>query len=171
MTSLYHFASQSPNNIGVSQHFVKKNSEKEHAYNQHKGRLNTNDAKDSTFHWQTIIIECLEVCNKRTVGLFVWSRDHSQSDCSSKYLNWKCVSAVFIVGIAVKTATIRELGARTSSRSWTPLSYQPLLRPNTLEQRSATQRSKVFSGGIFCCAAKTLQGFSQSKYGKAMVMT
>ena len=50
MTSLYHFASQSPNNIGVSQHFVKKNSEKEHAYNQHIGRLNTNDAKDSTFH-------------------------------------------------------------------------------------------------------------------------
>ena len=106
---------QSPNNIGVSQHFVKKNSEKEHVYNQHIGRLNTNDAKDSTFHWQTIIIECLEVCNKRTVGLFVWSRDHSESPCSSKYLYWKCVCAVFIVGIAVKTATIGELGARTSS--------------------------------------------------------
>ena len=42
------------------------------------------------------------------------------------------------------------------------------LGPNT--QRSAGQQ--VFSGGIFCCAAITLQGFSQSKLeGKAIVMT
>ena len=73
------YSPQSPNNIGVSQHFVKKNSVKDHAYNQHIGRLNTNDATDSTFHWQTIITECLEECNKHTVGLFVWSRDHSLS--------------------------------------------------------------------------------------------
>ena len=100
---------QSPNNIDVSQHFVKKNSERKHAYNQHIGGLNTNDAKDPTFHWQTIIIEYLEVCNKRIVGLFVWSRDHWQSPWCSKYLNRKWVSAVKIAGIAVKTATIKEL--------------------------------------------------------------
>ena len=100
---------QSPNNIDVSQHFVKKKSERKNAYNQHIGRLNTNDAKDSAFHWQTIIIEYLEVCYERTVGLFVWSRDHLQSPCCSKYLNRKWVSAVKIAGIAVKTATIKEL--------------------------------------------------------------
>ena len=46
----HRYSPQSPNNIGVSQHFVKKNSVKDHAYNQHIGRLNTNDATDSTFH-------------------------------------------------------------------------------------------------------------------------
>ena len=51
--------------------------------------FNTNEIKDSTFHCQTIIIECLEVCKKRTVGLFVWSRDHCHSPCYSKYLNRK----------------------------------------------------------------------------------
>ena len=100
---------QSPNNIDISQHFVKKNSERKHAYNQQIGRLNTNDATDSTFHRQTIIIEYLEVCNKRIVGLFVWSRDHWQSPCWSKYLNRIRRSAVKLAGIAVKTATIKEL--------------------------------------------------------------
>ena len=108
---------QSPNNIDVSQHF-KKNSERKHAYNQHIGCLKTNDAKDSTFHWQTIIIEYLEVCNKRIVRLFVWSRDHCQSPCCSKYLNRKWVSAVKIAGIAVKTATIKELAHERLAQWW-----------------------------------------------------
>ena len=57
------------------------------------------------------------MCNKRIVGLFVWSRDLWQSPCCSKYLNRKWVSAVKIAGIAVKTATIKELAHERRARA------------------------------------------------------
>ena len=46
----HNHAQRSPYNVHVSLHVIKKKFLEKHGYDQHIGRLNTNNAKDSTFH-------------------------------------------------------------------------------------------------------------------------
>ena len=61
MTSLYilahNLAERLPKNEHVTLHFHQKDLPSKHGYQHHTGRLNTNEAKDTTFHLKTIIIE------------------------------------------------------------------------------------------------------------------